>query len=328
MERQFLASCFREASWGPQSVPEKFPKSSQLASFFRSASLAGSFVHTLVLTDLSSGWTECVPLVVREGTLVVEPIERVRTNLPFPLRCLDTDNGSEFVNDTLVQHCVGHGIELTRSRPWRKNDQAWIEQKNGAVVRRIVGYRRLEGIVAAQSLVRLYAATRLFVNFFQPSFKLLAKSRIGATVQKRYAAPLTPQARLLLSAAVPEPMKVKLREIADQLDPLRLLDEVRAMQHHLVAVAEGQSPHTPPSVSQDLSRFLASLSTAWRAGEVRPTHGKKHRAPRHWRTRKDPFAEVWPQMCRWLQEQPDMIGRELFAKVRAAHPGVFRDGQI
>lgn len=289
---------------------------------------SGSYVHSLVLTDVHSGWTESVPLVVREATLVAEAIESVRVSLPFTLRCLDTDNGTEFVNDILVQYCVQRGIELTRSRPWRKNDQAWIEQKNGAVIRKLVGYHRFEGLAAAQALARLYSASRLFVNFFQPSFKLLEKTRIGATVRKRYATPLTPHARLLLSPVIPESMKVRLRAVAEGLDPLRLLDEIRSMQQHLLELSQGGDPHTPPTRNQDLSVFLASLATAWRAGEVRPTHAKKQRKARHWRTRKDPFAEHWPEICRWLEEKPDMIGRELFARLRDAHPGLYRDGQI
>lgn len=106
--------------------------------------MAGAFVHTLTLTDIASTWTECVPLLVREGSLVVETIDQLRGALPFVLQGVDIDNGGEFLNETLVRDCVGHGIELTRSRPYRKNDQAWVEQKNGSVVRRLVGYRRLE----------------------------------------------------------------------------------------------------------------------------------------------------------------------------------------
>jgi hypothetical protein len=128
----------------------------------------GSYVNSLVLTDIASGWTEAAPLVVRESGLLVETLERIRQGLPFALRALDVDNGSEFVNESLINYCLSHGIELTRSRPYRKNDQAWIEQKNGAVVRKLLGYRRFQGIAAAQAITRLYGASRLFVNFFQP----------------------------------------------------------------------------------------------------------------------------------------------------------------
>ncbi len=104
-------------------------------------SMAGSFVWTLVLTDIASGWTECVPLLVREARLVVDAVDQLRGALPFPLRGIDTDNGSEFLNEVLIGFCKEHGIEFTRFRPFRKNDQAWVEQKNGAVVRRLVGVR-------------------------------------------------------------------------------------------------------------------------------------------------------------------------------------------
>ena len=170
-------------------------------------SAAGSFVHTLTLTDVASGWTECVALVVRDGALVVAALEQLRTRMPFPLRGFDTDNGGEFMNETVAAYCREHGIPCTRSRPYHKNDQAWVEQKNGSVVRRLVGYRRLEGLAAAEALSRLYAASRLFVNFFQPSFKLASKARVGAKVRKTYHAPETPCAKLLASAAIPEEMK-------------------------------------------------------------------------------------------------------------------------
>jgi hypothetical protein len=119
----------------------------------RGETTAGSYVH-ISLTDLFSGWMECIPLLVREGSLVIEFVEALRGSLPFPLRGLDADNGSEFLNETLVRHCATNGIEFTRSRPYHKNDQAWIEQKNGSVLRRLVGYRRLEGMAAVEALSR------------------------------------------------------------------------------------------------------------------------------------------------------------------------------
>jgi len=231
----------------------------------------GSFVHSLVLTDIASGWTEAAPIVVREGSLVVETLERIRVGLPFALRALDVDNGSEFVNEKLIEYCLGRGIELTRSRPYRKNDQAWIEQKNGAVIRKLLGYRRFEGLAAARAITRLYGASRLFVNFFQPSFKLAAKHRDGAKVTKRYHPPQTPCERLLQSDAISMATKTKLQETARSLDPLKLLEEMRAVQAYLAALADGES--APPSSSEppDLAAFVASLSSAWHLGEIRPT---------------------------------------------------------
>jgi len=291
-------------------------------------SMEGSFLHSLVLTDIASGWTECVALVVRAGSLVTEALEQLRMALPFPLRGIDTDNGSEFVNEQVVTYCAAHGIELTRSRPYRKNDQAWVEQKNGAVVRRLVGYRRFDGLAAAEVLTRLYAAARLFVNFFQPSFKLADKTRVGARVSKRYHLPQTPCGRLLESDTVSDGMKARLEDVALQLDPLGLLDEIRTAQHQLVDLADG---HPAPAVSPprtDLDVFLSGLATAWRDGEVRPTHRHHPQPHRHWRTRIDPFEAVWPGVCVWLDAEPDRTAKELFQRLQRAHPDVFPDGQL
>ena len=231
----------------------------------------GSYVHSLVLTDIATGWTEAAPLIVREGSLVVETLERIRTGLPFALRAVDVDNGSEFVNDKLIEYCLGHGIELSRSRPYRKNDQAWIEQKNGAVVRKLLGYKRFEGLAASRAITRLYAASRLFVNFFQPSFKLASKQRDGAKVFKRYHPPMTPCERLLQADSIPVTAKQTLRQVSADLDPLKLLEEMRAVQAYLAVLADGEAPPPMTTDPPNLASFVASLSSAWHAGEVRPT---------------------------------------------------------
>ena len=114
----------------------------------------GSFVQTLVLTDIATGWTECAPLLVREQRLLTEVLSELRKLLPFALLGLDTDNDSVFMNETVRDYCEKAGMEFTRCRPYRKNDQAWVEQKNGAVVRRAIGYRRFEGLEAAAALTR------------------------------------------------------------------------------------------------------------------------------------------------------------------------------
>ena len=289
---------------------------------------AGSFVHTLSFTDIATGWTECVPLLVRDSSLVIDGVESLSKGLPFVLQGLDADNGSEFINEALVLHCAVRGIEFTRSRPYHKNDQAWIEQKNGAVVRRFVGYGRLEGVAATEALGRLYRLVRLFVNFFQPSFKLKEKVRIGSRVVKRYHPPQTPYARLMDSEALSEAVRVRLRNVADALDPLELLEQIRRTQEQLALLSQGKRVSVSGRSPDDLTDFLASLSTAWQTGEIRPTHHAPAKSARHWRTRKDPFEPVWPKICSWLEAAPDATGKDLLDRLQQEEPGVFDDGQI
>jgi hypothetical protein len=146
------------------------------------------------------------------------------------------------MNETLQGYCNRHGIEWTRSRAYLKNDQAWVEQKNGAVVRRLAGYGRLSGLAAAGALQRLYESARLYVNFFQPSFKLAAKQRDGALVRKRYHPPLTPYQRLLGSEPTDETIKRHLRQQFAAFDPVALLKAIRAAQQELLTILQSRRP--------------------------------------------------------------------------------------
>ncbi|WP_235025479.1 integrase catalytic domain-containing protein [Caballeronia terrestris] len=197
-------------------------------------------VHTLVMTDIATGWTECLAMPFRSGAFVLEHIEQVRRALPFPLRGLDCDNDSAFMNETVFDFCKATGIELTRSRAYKKNDQAWVEQKNGAIVRRLVGYGRLQGLDATEVLASLYQVSRLYINFFQPSFKLKSKTRHGAKVTKHYDSPLTPLERVLRAASVPEATKRKLRTRFRALDPLEFVVPDTAEREILAWTAEGK----------------------------------------------------------------------------------------
>ena len=170
----------------------------------------GSFVQTLVLTDIATGWTGCAPLLFREQNLLSEVLTEMRKHLPFKLLGFDTDNDSVFINETVRDYCRASAIEFARCRPYRKNDQAFVEQKNGAIVRRMVGYRRFEGLEAAAALARLYASVRLFVNVFQPSFNLAGKEREGAKVRKRYHPPATPAQRLVADRRTSQAVRERL----------------------------------------------------------------------------------------------------------------------
>src|SRR5215471_3281778 len=288
----------------------------------------GSFVQTLVLTDIATGWTECAPLLVREQRLLTEVLSELRKLLPFPLLGLDTDNDSVFMNETVRNYCQQVGIEFTRCRPYRKNDQAWVEQKNGAVVRRTIGYRRFEGLKAAAALARLYAAMRLFVNFFQPSFKLATKVRDGALVRKRYHAPATPCQRLLADARTNEEVRRRVKELRATLDPVRLLREIRAVQQQLVDIADRSTlGETAKPTSPTLEQFLSGLRTAWREGEVRPTSVAKAK-PKRLRRRPDPFAAVTAELRGWFEAEPWHTSRELLERLQAQCPGVYPYGQL
>ena len=289
--------------------------------------MSGAFIHSLVATDVCSGWTEAVPLLVREQSLVVQGFEAIAKQLPVPIRGIDIDNDSAFINETLVSHCGDQQIEFTRSRAYQKNDQAWIEQKNGAIVRRFVGYDRFSGAVAGQALAHLYGAVRLYVNFFQPSFKLIGKTRIGALVKKQYRKPATPCERLLDHEAVSEETREALREQRARLDPVALLHTIREAQSALAAIAYSES-HQRDANRVSLDQFLAQLPELWRLGEIRPTHSPRSRAARTWRTRSDPFEGFLPQVLRWLQKEPDATAKALFERLEVQHPGRFHEGQL
>jgi len=291
-------------------------------------SVAGSHAHSLVLTDIASGWTEAAAMVVREQLLITLTVEEIRAKLPFAMRGLDVDNDSAFINETVLNYCRDRKIELTRSRAYKKNDQAWIEQKNGAVVRRLVGYGRLEGTAATAALGKLHEVGRLYVNFFQPSFKLKSKTRQGAKVSRKYYPPATPYERLLADGRVTNECKDELRKTFASLDPVRLLREIRTAQQHLAQAEAGAVPQTSGETSQDLTRFIESLATAWREGEIRPTHRKPNTGPLPWRTRADPIENAWTVVEEWRNEHPDANAKGIFLRLQAHMPDTFTPGQL
>ena len=237
----------------------------------------GSFVQTLVLTDIATGWTECAPLLVREQRLLTEVLSEVRKLLPFALLGFDTDNDSVFMNETVRDYCQAAGVVFTRCRPYRKNDQAWVEQKNGAVVRRIVGYRRFEGLEAAAALAQLYRSVRLFVNFFQPSFKLAAKTREGAKVKKRYHPPATPHQRLLADPRTAEDVRRHVEAIHAGLDPVRLLQAIRAAQQRLVDIADQPVAGASPPAGRRWSSSCPDCERPGRMARYARRRGRRKR---------------------------------------------------
>jgi hypothetical protein len=298
-------------------------------------SVAGSFIQTLTMVDIATGWTECLPLVTREGALVVDAIERSQSLFPWLLRGLDFDNDSAFMNDVVVPWCRAREIEVTRSRAYKKNDQAHVEQKNGAVVRRLVGYGRFEGIETARLLARLYAAARLHVNFFQPSFKLKEKRREGAKIIKRYHGPQTPCDRALAHDGIDEMIKQRLREIRAGLDPIALLAEMRAAQAELghrvdrrQLRSDATERHNGEHRTGPVSVFAQGLGRDYADGEQRVIHRRPYvrkKPPPRRPSMLDPYAT---KIDAWLTAEPHLSGAELLRRLNELAGASFTSAQL
>jgi len=364
----------------------------------------GAFLNTLVLTDIATGWTECLALQRRSEADVTAALREGQRRLPFRLLGLDTDNGSEFINYELLHYCQREGITFTRSRAYRKNDQAHVEEKNGSIVRRLVGYDRYEGVAAWQELAALYRVLRLYVNFFQPSLKLISKERHGARVTKRYDRAQTPFQRIAATPSLEPAVTARLHCCYAELDPVALLQEMERLQDRLWLHAWKQpeagqrhmtqhdhrftapnklEPAVAPTLTQQpqhLATFAPALVAApanvgtdtrplagplrHEASELMTTPGteaschlamttpsepdsaaiaspsgdpksprmyrrsKKERVPHTWRTREDPFAEVWKQITLQLQIDPGQTAKSLLEQLHEQYPGQFTDGQI
>lgn len=186
----------------------------------------GEYLHTLNVVDVATGWSECLILANRSQRQASVAIERLRGRLPFPLLGIDSDNDSAFINDNLYRYCQQEQITFTRSRPYKKNDQAYVEQKNWSVVRRLIGYDRYESPETLVLFEAIYQDLRLYVNFFQPVLKLIEKRRVGSKVRKRYDTARTPYQRVLEPPNVSEENKERLRQIYFTLNPVILRQRI------------------------------------------------------------------------------------------------------
>ena len=188
----------------------------------------GTYLNTLTATDLATGWAECLALADKTQSAVSQAIAQMRQDLPFALLGLDSDNGTEFINDTLYRYCMAEKITFTRSRPYQKNDQAHVEQKNWSVVRHTVGYDRLEGSEELALLRSIYTDLRLYINFFQPVLKLVARVRIDGKTVRTYDQAKTPYRRVMALESLPLEVKARLTAQYVTLNPVRLRASIDA----------------------------------------------------------------------------------------------------
>lgn len=202
----------------------------------------GDYCQTLDLTDVCTGWTETEAVPNKAQVWVFEAIQTIRARLPFPLLGLDSDNGSEFVNQELLRYCQKERLTFTRARPYRKNDNCYVEQKNYSVVRQTVGYQRFDTTAELMVLKQLYATLRLYTNFFQPTMKLKSKERVGSRVKKSYHAPQTPYQRVLACAEVAAADKKKLQRQYRLLNPAALKRALDKQRKELFRLATKKRP--------------------------------------------------------------------------------------
>jgi len=303
----------------------------------------GAFLYTFTLTDVATTWTECLALLHRSQHGVVQALNQARRLFPFPILGIDTDNGSEFINEELLAYCTSEQITFTRGRVGNKNDQCFVEQRNGSVVRQLVGYDRFEGQRAYRQLAELYRAVRLYVNFFQPSMKLRTKTRTGSRVRRTYGPAQTPFQRVLASGVLDVSNQRRLMAVYRALDPVRLLRQLETLQEALWRHALFRSRIGPPSTAPLAVPFdlrasglgvdgmtideAVGLPTGTRQRR-KYRRSEKFKGPRTYRTRRDPFETVWEEVCQWLVVQPERTGRSVFDELRQRYPGQFADGQL
>ena len=193
----------------------------------------GEYINTLNVTDISSGWTEPMAVINKAQRFVFNALMEIEKRQPFEYKGIDSDNGAEFINEHLLRYCRQEKIAFTRTRPYQKNDNCHIEQKNWTWVRNNIGYGRYEGAEALETLNEIYALLRLHVNFFLPSTKIVSRVRDGARIRKTYEKPMTPYRRLLCSDLIPTETKENLTQTFLSLNPAQLKRDIMELLQKL-----------------------------------------------------------------------------------------------
>ncbi len=202
-------------------------------------SAKGEFCYTLDMTDVASGWTELVCVRNKAEVHMVQAVDKVRSRMPFELRGLDSDNGSEFINAHFLRYCEREDLVFTRSRPYTKNDGCYVEEKNWSVVRRTIGYGRYAGDEACALINEIYERQRILTNYFMPSSKLVSRIRDGSRVVRFHDDPLTPYRRIMAMKGVGKAARDRMRAEFKAADPLRLRLEIQELTDKLLGMCEG-----------------------------------------------------------------------------------------
>ncbi len=284
---------------------------------------AGHDVQILSLTDWFSGWTECAPMEVDEPSEALACFDGLRERLPFELRGVSLSGKAGFLEEALAGRGNDRSIEVYHTRSSGRAVRARIAKRREPE-RGLVGPRKLEAPATLETITRLCAASTRYANFFQASFGL--QRRGSGSRNARDTPPQPPATRLLRSGALGESEKIRLQEIAEKLDPVQLLDEMRALQSDFARVpAELESSRDTRLQGRAGALHERPRRVLRKAGEQASKGAKRKR---HWRTHKNAFEEPWPIVKTWLEVTTHQTSTELFERLRREYPGVFREGQL
>jgi hypothetical protein len=239
----------------------------------------GDFAQTLNVTDILTTWVESRAVLGKSQVRVQQALEHIRQVLPFALRGIDSDNGSEFINHHLARYCRHLAIQFTRGRPYKKDDNAHIEQKNWTHVRKVIGYDRYDTEAAVAALNDVYDDLRLLQNLFLPSVKLVEKRRVGARLQRKHDVPRTPLERLQACGHA-DPGKVRaLEEVRSRLDPFALVARIDHKLERVYRLANQRTRPASPVRPADGARPVDAKNAPTRSLEDRQERGLPHRPP-------------------------------------------------
>jgi hypothetical protein len=237
-------------------------------------SSSGQYVHTLQMVDVATGWSERVAVFGRSYLAMQDGFERILARLPFRVKEIHPDNGSEFFNDHMMTFWYGlsHNLQFSRSRPWHKNDNRFVEQKNDTLVRAYLGYRRLDTVEHTNLLNHLYDLMWIYHNFFQPVMRLKEKSSTPSPsnyfhIVRRFDQARTPMDRLCQTKALDECAIIQLTHLRSQINPLRLREQIYDLIHCLL--------NLPEAGESRLQKVQATLGL-WKCGQQAATHFHNH----------------------------------------------------
>ena len=208
-------------------------------------STAGEYLHTLSAADIATGWWEGEPIMGRSQVATKEGMDRIRRRLPFRILEIHPDNDSGMINDLLWSYCQNARIRMSRSRPYKKNDNAWVEQRNWTHVRKVVGYRRLDTAGELSILQELYGRFTVYKNFFQPTMKLAEKVRTGGKIHRKYDEPKTPYQRLIESGQISATARKRLTAEYESLNVAQLRRQIEELQNRLFQQLDNKNRAEP-----------------------------------------------------------------------------------